>query len=465
MKNIFFVFVALILLVVPVYASPAISQGDRVYLNDTVDVRGVMGWGYAFAYYGNGGDVPTYIIEPKKTYAFYIDPAIFKTRVGEWYQWEGNMTSNSHSYDLAFTVVGRERNIIINNTTINMSTITVNKTPAIEPKHVSDYVVARGDTLTIKSTRTSNVWVFGTRDHIYNKRSVGGYINFNKSEINSLRPETYTMLIQYPGDNSEFNTVYDKKNGTIKTLSTYLDGWTINETEVGDMDSNAILNVLKTEILMSDDTYELFRMEVQYPYITIASRDNVDKRNSDLGVITITGYTNVREGTVLNFSVDDIKFSNMRVKPFTSTLAEATEDPGDLRYFVAHIPFYYSDMKVGEHTITGTTAIGGGSTVEFYVYSLPEGSERPSTGTKYINGSEFIPQPTPEIIKVIETQIVEKEVIKTVTVIQTITPDTGMIYANQKRANDKSLFEIVSGVAALLIGGYIISVVLRGRKE
>lgn len=463
-KKIIFAVLIILCLVTSVSAYKSISQGENVYLNETVDISQVMGWGYGIAYYGNSGDAPTYIIEPKNVYTLYIDPKIFSSRTGTWYQWEGNISSSSKGYDVAFVVIGRERNII-NTTNISIDLENVSSVGVhyeVPSKHIADYLVARGDPLDIKLMRTANVWIFGENDMICNKRTVGGYARFNREEINSLVPGTYSLLIQYPGDNAEFNAVYDGKNSTINTLATHLEGWNIYSTSVKGFSPLNILDTLKTEINKTDDTYELFTLSVAHPYISIISRDNVDSSIvTDKGTIIVTGYTNVAEGTVLNFSVDDVNFKNTRVKPFTSILAKATDNPGDMRYFVAYIPFYYSDLTVGAHTITGTTAIGGAITVDFYVYSLPEGSERPDTSTKYINGSEFIPQPTPQIIKVVETQVVEKkvEVVRTVQVVQT--PD----YQYLEKMYTKSKYDMIfkaAGIGGIIIFGlYFISVIWR----
>ena len=225
-----------------------------------------------------------------------------------------------------------------------------------------------------------------------------------------------------------------------------------------------LLEKVKESINKTDDTYEVFTLKTAQPFVDIVSRDTSD--NSYFGTITVRGYTNVANGTKMNFSVDGVLLSTARIRPMTQTSALATKDPGDLRYFIANIPFSYADLSTGQHSLTGKTAIGGSMTVEFHVYDLPAGSGPINTTTKYMNGSEWLtpaPTPTPEIIKVIETQIIEKEVIKEKIV--TITPDTGMIYANQKKANDKTIFEVVTGFGALLIGGYIISVIFRGMKE
>jgi hypothetical protein len=90
---------------------------------------------------------------------------------------------------------------------------------------------------------------------------------------------------------------------------------------------------------------------------------------------------------------------------------------------------------------------------------LPEGQARPSTSTKYINGSEWLvppPTPTPEIIKVIETQIVTKEVIKTVQVIQT--PDYQRLEEIDKKSKYDVAIKIIGICGIILFGLYFIRV-------
>ena len=458
-KNIIIIILITLCFATSVSAYESIRQGGNVYLNETVDISGNLGWGYGFAYYGSSGNIPTYTIEPKNSRAFFIDPKIFGSRTGSWYQWEGNITNNK-GYDVAFNVMNRERNIVdTSNLSIDLENISSSTGIhyAVPAKHVADYVVARGDPLNIKLMRTANVWVFGNNDMICNKRTVGGYARFSIAEINTLVPDTYTLMVQYTGDNGEFNAVYDSRNDTINTLATHLEGWNIYSTNVKGLSPEKVLDKLKIEINKTDDIYELFSLKVDHPYISIVSRDNADSAGVK-GTTVITGYTNVQEGSQINFSIDDVNFKNTRVKPFTSTLALATDNQGDLRYFVAYIPFYYSDLKTGAHTITGSTA-GTSTTVDFYVYDLPEGQARPSTSTKYINGSEYLvppPTPTPEIIKVIETQIVTKEVIKTVQVIQT--PDYQMLEEIDKKSKYDVAFKIIGIGGIILFGLYFIRV-------
>ena len=105
--------VALIVLPVQATLVQRPFQGDLVQVGTYIDATGVMGFGGGFAYYGMSGDTesnPQYILEmggrKSDYYNFYLDPKIFESRIGPWYQYTGNTTGSiEHGNLLAFRVV------------------------------------------------------------------------------------------------------------------------------------------------------------------------------------------------------------------------------------------------------------------------------------------------------------------------------------------------------------------------
>ena len=171
--------------IVPVNAAMSIHQGENVYLNDTIDISGVVGTGiYQLAYYGTYSDVPTYVVNINNSRAFYVDPNIFRTMIGGWYKWEGNGTS-THGNNLVFNVLPKERNVIavINESDINVTDFA----PSMPPRHVADYVVARGNPLVIEVSSPAKAWIFGDNAGIYNRRSEAGKITFDTLEIDNIK--------------------------------------------------------------------------------------------------------------------------------------------------------------------------------------------------------------------------------------------------------------------------------------
>jgi hypothetical protein len=86
-----------------------IYQGETIYINDTIDISGVVP-PYQYLAYWNGYDMydsnASYIITMSQRksdyYKFYIDPSIFSTRIGKWYKYDGNFEKNANN--LAFIV-------------------------------------------------------------------------------------------------------------------------------------------------------------------------------------------------------------------------------------------------------------------------------------------------------------------------------------------------------------------------
>jgi hypothetical protein len=463
-----------ILLIAHVSAYDRIEQGANVYINETVDISGVTGWSYQLAYYDGYLDdtEPSYTLDLpslKLQKSYYIDPAIFNNRLGYWYQYYSDDAEN-HGNLKAFRVVSGTKNItqtlangtvVINTTFANGTRNVSDDIPAVRPKHIADYIVARGDNLIIKNPTNVRVWIFGSNGGIYNKKSVGGYITYNTSEINSLSAGDYTILIQSPGANQEFNSIYDNKNKTLKTLVTSTDGWVTDKEDLSAYPPIMLIDKIKQSINRTDDKYKELSLVVEMPKIDIISRD--DYEVNEMGVIIVKGYTNVAEGTSIDLTIDDKAFLNSKIKNVTSTTAKSTGDPGDMRFFVASIPFSYDELGIGVHFITAKTAIGGDMTVEFRVYTSMDATPPINKTTFYMDGNEFKPTPTPEIVRVVETKFVDRVI--TQVIIKQLTPNETLLYENTKKVQYDTIIEWGAGIIALIGVIYIISVLLRGIKN
>jgi hypothetical protein len=98
--------------------------------------------------------------------------------------------------------------------------------------------------------------------------------------------------------------------------------------------------------------------------------------------------------------------------------------------FQVYVPLVWDDIKSGTtHTITVSGPHGTSTDASFPVGEMPADSYRPNASLKFIGDrNPWVPTPTPVIVKVIETQIVQK--IMTVTV----TPSEAVVYAQQEKA-------------------------------
>ena len=182
---------------------PYISQGQTVYVNDTIDISGVVP-PYPELAWWNGYDMydanASYIITlPSNKYGwynFYLDPSIFTTRTGNWYKYADKFEPNGNS--LAFVVMPQSmKNSTMrynNGTLINISEQIINNysnieipiEPPVEIKHTADYLLAIGDPFDISATNKTNIWLFGRVDQLLDYKST------NSTTINISKDIFYT---------------------------------------------------------------------------------------------------------------------------------------------------------------------------------------------------------------------------------------------------------------------------------
>jgi hypothetical protein len=472
----------------PADAYYRIEQGGVVYLNDTVDISGVAAGIENLAYYGGFDeesgtqfllDVP---YTKKGLYNYYIDPTIYSGRLGKWYKWNGAYESNGNT--LAFVVVAHRKPIL--NQTENESYINPEQVPAVLPKtpllptrHVSDYLIARGNGFSIPVNGKTNVWIFGSRDSLLDYQSFNGSVDITPDAINTLSPGLYKVLLQTRENGTGESTIrYNAETGNIEWFNP--ETFHLNYYSVSDnTPENAMLKL--QEILPSvHDTYKMFNLEIQYPTLSINRIDALNVLNQtgtprDQGVdldeptyMDVRGYTNVAPDTIVKVIVDADFNQN---DPWKNAVATKTEGEfgGDMRVFKVIIPLKLINMKPGRHFVSAKSALSEAtiSTAEFYVYGNPEGNLIPNKTIRYISGKygpeELIPTPTPITV----TQIVTRVVTQIVTV--PVTPSNEQVYAQQKVASEKTWWEgttllmKVIGSGTFLISGiwYGISVYRR----
>ena len=103
-----------------------IHQGQKIYVNDTVDISGTVVPYPQLAYWDGFNmynSAPAYIItlpnNQKGWYKFYVDPAIFATRLGSWYKYDEKIGYESHGNNLAFVVAKENVSQVTPNPTTN----------------------------------------------------------------------------------------------------------------------------------------------------------------------------------------------------------------------------------------------------------------------------------------------------------------------------------------------------------
>jgi len=447
----------------PIYR---IQQGDEVWVNDTIDVSG-MGWGSGFAWYGRYGEYTDAVyVRYFKNYRsdlmrFYLDPEIFSGRTGMWYQYYGNATERQGNLEAFYVREGYRNSTLTfsNGTVINQSVGVSNTTgmkevkPEILPeKHVADYLLARGDPLTVYPGGSAKMWIFGQQDKMYDVPVDDGTV-IPAIKLEGFKEGTYTLLIQKPGRNTIYEVSYENNS--------LVSPW----AKVKPVDLNGILPFtalprLTTMLATTDDTYEMYTIEIQQPAITIVRFDEVGvgARPFDYafqsGLVTfmdVRGYTNMVSGSKMTAVLDG---GNTYTRYSDAAFSNRTA-PGNMSIFQVYVPLVWDDIQAGTiHTITVSGPHGTATDASFPVGEMPADSYRKNATLKFIGDrNPWVPTPTPEIVKVVETQIIRE------TVIVTVTPPVEVMYTQQKKAiQETNTSTIIIGLLA--VGSVIIAIVM-----
>ena len=480
---------------------PYIHQGDSVYINDTIDISGVVP-PYPELAYWNGYDMydsnASYIVKIPDTlnayYSFYLDPSIFLTRTGKWYKYDPNVGFEPNGNNLAFVVYPQSyKNSTLrysNGSVFNLTQYIVGNyssssgpiTPPVEIKHVSDYLLAIGDPFIITTNETTNLWLFGRINQLADYQSFNStQINVSPSVISGFEPGAYTLMMQTIRNGStNFTVKYDNQNSAIKWFDPTT--FTIQGLSTLGLSPQVFLQKFEQIIPETYDNFELHNLTLQSPSIDIQSisemmsnsnatinQAGVTEYNTNISFIEVKGYTNVKIGSIIRFILDQNEQTDKTIKAYTSTaVVGGTGNPGDMRWFDIAIPVDKYNMATGPHTITGYTNLStGGTTAMFDIYSAPAGTYIPPATVRYVAGQygeqEFIPTPTP--VTVIKTIPVPGP---TQTVIVTITPSEDEIKAQQQIVivQEEKTWALRIIIGAIVIFGiwYLISLYLRRRE-
>lgn len=476
--------------------TPYISQGDYVYINDTVDISGVVPPYPKLAYWNGYNSYDTnasYIIDlpPYRSayYKFYIDPSIFETRMGNWYKY--NDKFEGHGNTLAFVVYPKSyKNTTMryqNGTVINISESVVNKyeeidipmKPPVEIKHISDYLIARGDTFNIATSSKTNIWLFGRMDKLYDYKSFNDtLINVPEDVLSGFEPGDYTLLTQTISNKStKFTVIYDPDSKSIKWFDPV--SFTIKSIPTEGLTPRVVYDKFTSILPEALDTFKTYSLQLQEPSIEISSIGEMNTVNytinsageyeyeTNISFIEVKGYTNVAIGSTLKFVVDKDQQTDRTLYSHTTTaVAGGTKNPGDMRWFDVVIPIEKYGLALGPHTVTAYTNLSdAGATYTFNIYATPPNSYVEKKTIRYISGrngpEEFVPTPTPVVETV--TQIVTVPV----TIMVPVTPSNEQVKAQQKIIADENIreWEIKIITFTIIIGviWYLISLYLRRR--
>jgi hypothetical protein len=429
-----------------------VYQGDTVYLGDTVDVSGVMSGVLNFAYYGGYGELDgdQYLLDlPNRKsgyYRFYIDPAIFGSRLGKWYKWNGYVERQANN--LLFVVAAGKRPVVNQSPLIAANNTTNQPPPVIAPvpiRHISDILVARGDPLNIVF-KNAKIWIFGRTFTYFDSATINNTIALNGSITQGMVAGDYTLVAQQYNNNSpNYNLRYNDTNHQIE----YFDpvNFRVNYIDLYGIGGTVALEKFRSIQKYTRDEFTEYSLTVQDPYIEITSLDQ-QYINGTTFVQVIRGYTNLRIDTVIDVTIDKEKLTedSKKYSIFHSSV-KGTNKPGDMRWFEATAPLLWNNYVAGHHTVT-VEGNNASMYVDFNVYESPDHSFIPNNTIKYIGGNEFVPTPTPITVE----KVVTKVVTQLVTV--PVTPSNEQVYAQQKVASEKTWWEGVTRIVAV-VGGSV----------
>ena len=496
------IILAFLLICAVSYIAPHVSahyyvqQGDTIYLGDTVDISGVGAGVLNFAWYG-GYDEESgeqYLLKMPVNhndyYSFYVDPAIFGNRLHKWYKWNGYYESNGNT--LAFIVMpertgtgqqGQETNVTLQNP--NQTAFETPVIPLLPIHHISDYLIARGDNFNIPISKPTKAWIFGARDSLYDYYSFNGTIGIPRDDINTLSPGLYTLLLQTHNGNdaADFEVRYNPDTHNIEWFNSTT--FQVNHYSVIDQTPENILTRLELAFSETRDSFNLLKLEVQEPTISI---DRIDAQNAlnntrpdNNGVsldapsyLDVRGYTNVAPDTIIKLVIDpnfDVAGDVWRDAIATSSVGTAN---GDMREFKAIVPIDKYGLAAGRHFVGAKAYVGNAiTTADFYIYDSPIGTYIPNKTIRYVSGrygdQEIVPTPTP-------VQIPGPTQIVTVTVTIPVTPPPEEVAAAQRvvaeeqrvitdEKNKNTILLAVLVIIGLLVVFLMVRFLYRGYKR
>lgn len=469
-----------------------LTQGQSVYLDTHYDISNAIAGTGVLAWFKSG--VPSATEQPvllelpyqkRGYYDFYIDPAVFGTYTGNWYKWDGMYSPNENS--IAFYVVNTVRNAtltMINGTVVatNVSYIQPNTTfekPWIEQKspplpkvYVADYLVARGDPLSVGFEGDWKLWLFGSTAELLDVRAINGTVNIGAETMQSLPEANYKLIQQQMGTytkdfvfryNNEDDSYqwFDPKTFTVKTesIATIRNTW---------LTYNKFKEILPT----TQDKYTEWTLELQAPEITINRMDEVGEKSAknfyltddvrgNVSLQNIRGYTNLALGTRLSVYLDYIPGARDQ-KP-VYTYVQDNGGAGYKRVYNATLAVYYEGISPGMHSITVMTDAGKMGIVtqaDFMVNVMPSDSYVPAQTVKWIGDVN----PWSLNTTVQPPQIVERVVEVEKRVVVEVPPSDAVVKAQQMAALYDIVMQIVVVIGLIGVAFYARSVYIRTKQ-
>lgn len=409
---------------------PFITQGEVVYIGDTVDVSGIIP-PYPQLAFWDGYDMydyaPTYNFTMSNYksdyYKFYISEEMFGNRLGKWYKYNGAYERQGNN--LAFVVKRKPMSnytmTLQNGTVLNLTTIenvtyvpySTGKVLPLPDKHIADYLVTREEALNVSVDTIAAVWIFNkwNNDIVYSTNNRGFEIVFNQTEIRDIQPGEYKMIVQRMGNFSNgLDVIYDDDTRTIKWFDRK--NFEVNKVDATNLEPENAVALLKKIFPHVPDQFNIKMLAVQEPSISIATMDKMYSANAkeyfhdidmrgNVTLMDVRGYTNVLPGTNITVVLDESRVDPRLVNKTATYRGVAEGDYlGDMRQYRIYVPLYWDSLSPGVHTLTARTEKGGIMYADFVVSEMPENSYVPETKVRYVEDrNPWIPTPTPVVVE------------------------------------------------------------------
>lgn len=395
-----------------------VTQGNTVYLGETVDISRVLSWKMQFAYWKNGeygGGTPDKVITVSGyMYAYYIDPQLYEP--GTYWKWDGKEEPASNP--LAFYVKDGVRPeptpTSTTNITNNGTSITnVTPVPTLPELPLGEHVlIARGDygslNYRMDNTKlingipqTAYLWLFGSTSKILgdqllsSKASASGTVTgsdpfaqtsgsaiytyeFNTSMTSGLIAGKYVGYLQFVGGNNQQDVFYDAGN---KSLDSPFKA--VTPLDITPFLPIRIMHEFETRAAPSiycDDVLVPITVDIEQPTLTIS--DYWEEGEN----IVIEGTTNMAEGTNIVAMIDPDHYAIPAEIAAHKYSTKAVGDYSTMRTYSVSIPLKWDELNVGQHTFRVSIQKYG---INLDVYKDFQ-----------VSGLWVMPTPTPEMKKV-----------------------------------------------------------------
>ena len=321
----------------------------------------------------------------------------------------------------------------------------------------ADYLRARYQPLNFTASNATWAWLFHPYEDVYLLQQDTS----QNVSIADLKAAKYNGVLQWMGNSSDIGVFWYEDEDKVRCAC-------VDPRDVPEQVKLASFirwNLLAAlgDGACNDDPYQEVVIEVQEPAVDIT--DIFEGVNgTEEYILYVQGYTNLFPGTVINLTIDRDRWNyhTLRAHTFNATVYGGWNN--SYRKFRVKIPYDPDELKGGQHSLTAVTPFNTFSSVDFWVYEIPNGTPRPQTYLKYIDRNLWVPTPTPEVITKTEIQEVIREKVVTVNV----TPAHEEVVRAQYDAYRKLLEDVVvvvSGIFTAIVIGYAGSVVYRVWKK